>query len=129
MILPAQTTYNRVTGTLTVENVYDRVGRERVARGTRIVAGMGAGSAFDVQCAVLVRQVGRDVHTSVDVVVDHSAVVVPEYVYRVHGALLDHAFQMQRAVQHQILLGSAGYLGLCLCKKKRKHRRIVMKTE
>lgn len=95
--------------------MYDRVGGERVAGRAGVVAGVGARRAFDVQRAVLVGQVGRDVHAPVDVVVDHPAVVVPEYVHRVDGALPDHALQVQRAVEHQILLGSTGYLGLGLC--------------
>lgn len=95
--------------------MYDRVGGKRVARRARVVAGVRARRALDVQRALLVRQVGRDVHAPVDVVVDHAAVVVPEYVHRVDGALPDHALQVQRAVEHQILLRSAGDLGLRLC--------------
>lgn len=111
---------------LTVEYVYDRVRGKRVARRARVVAGMCAGCPFDVQVAVLVGQVGRHVHSPVDVVVDHPAVVVPEYEHRVHGALPDHALQVQRAVEHQILFGSACNLGLGFCKTKQNPRETLL---
>lgn len=83
---------------LTVEYVNYGIGGKRIARRARVIAGMGARRAFDVQSTVLVRQVGRNVNTSVDVIVDHPAVVIPEYVHGVHGTLANHAFQMQRTV-------------------------------
>lgn len=95
--------------------MYNSVGGKGVARRARVVAGMGAGGAFNVQRAVFVGQVRRDVHASVEVVIDHPAIVVPKYVHRVHGALPDHALQVQRTVEHQVLLRSTGYLGLRLC--------------
>lgn len=112
---------------LTIEYVYDCVCGKRVARRTSIVARVSTRCTFDVQGAVFVRQVRRHVNAPVDIIVNHPAVMIPEYIYRIHRTLSNHTFQMQRAVKHQVLLWSTSYLGLCLCEKKQIY--IIWKYE
>jgi len=102
--------------------MYDRVGGKCVAGCASVIAGMGTGRPFNVQGAVFVRQVRRHVDAPIDIVIDHSAVVIPEYIHGIHRTLSNHALQVQRAVKHQILLGSTGYFGLRFCEQtKNKH--------
>lgn len=108
--------------------MHDGVGGERVAGRARVVAGVAAGRALHVQRAPLVGQVRRDVNAPVRVVVDHPAVVIPEHVHRFHRALPDHALQVQRAVEHQVLLRGAGDLGLRLCEQTARPVSVVRET-
>lgn len=108
--------------------MHDGVGGERVAGRARIVAGVAARRALHVQRAPLVGQVRRDVNAPVRVVVDHPAVVVPKHVHRFHRALPDHALQVQRAIEHQVLLRGAGDLGLRLCKQTARLVSVVHET-
>lgn len=69
-----------------------------------------------LQPALPVGEVGADIHALIDVVVNHTEVVVPEEIRRHFRGLLHQTVELQRASGPHEFLRRAGYLRSSLCK-------------
>lgn len=63
--------------------MYVYAGWVRVIRHARVVSCMGRTSSWNYQIAASGSQIGAHVHASILIVIDHSAVVIPEDVEQI----------------------------------------------
>jgi len=101
---------------VTFEDVHQDARRLGIASLAGVIARVTVRRSRHLQPALPVGEVGADVHALIDVIVDHTKVVIPEEIRRHLRGLLHQAVELQRAPGPHKFLRRAGYLRSSLCK-------------